>query len=123
MKLSHKWCPHCRKELNIKPYKEHKRLYFNESTKQWLNVDEHVGGSDSDTSTNLSLPDGCLEGLDDERGGAPSLNLDSSEVECELEKGSTHSPAASDASLHISVAEGWESIVFRCQTVPLAKSF
>ena len=68
--LSHKWCPHCGKELNIKTYKEHKRLYYNESTKEWLGND-----SESEASTDMSLPDTADE--------MPSHSSQSSDDECE----------------------------------------
>ena len=35
---THKICPHCNKELNIKTYKDHKQLYFNADTKVWTTV-------------------------------------------------------------------------------------
>lgn len=47
-KLSYKVCPHCQKELNIRTYKDHKRLYFNEETKSWFQTP--VGNSDSEIS-------------------------------------------------------------------------
>ena len=34
-RLSHKYCPHCKKDCNIKTYKDHKRLYFDSDTKSW----------------------------------------------------------------------------------------
>lgn len=34
-KLTHKYCPHCKKECNIKTYKDHKRLFFNPESKAW----------------------------------------------------------------------------------------
>lgn len=56
MSLSHKLCPHCGKELNIKTYKEHKRLYYNDSTKEWLRTEPTLFESDSEASTDMSLP-------------------------------------------------------------------
>ena len=34
-RLSRKYCPHCKKDCNIKTYKDHKRLYFDSDTKFW----------------------------------------------------------------------------------------
>ena len=34
-KLIYKICPHCNKELNIKIYKEHERLYYNATKGIW----------------------------------------------------------------------------------------
>ena len=36
MKRTHKICPHCNKEINIKTFKDHKRLYYNEVSKTWI---------------------------------------------------------------------------------------
>ena len=47
-KLSYKVCPHCQKELNIRTYKDHKRLYFNEEIKSWFQTP--VGNRDSEIS-------------------------------------------------------------------------
>ena len=35
-KVTHKVCPHCKKELNLKTYKDHKRLYYDISSNTWL---------------------------------------------------------------------------------------
>lgn len=35
IKLTHKYCPHCRRQCNIKTYRSHKRLYFSRETKSW----------------------------------------------------------------------------------------
>ena len=42
----YKSCEHCRKELSIKIYKEHKRLYYDPATKSWCNdLDEQDNSS------------------------------------------------------------------------------
>ena len=33
--LTHRRCPHCGKVLNIKTFKEHRRLYYDDATKLW----------------------------------------------------------------------------------------
>ena len=33
---THRICPHCDKELNIKTYRAHRRLYFDSQSKSWL---------------------------------------------------------------------------------------
>ena len=35
LRLTHRYCPHCQKECNVKTYKEHKRLFFNSDTMSW----------------------------------------------------------------------------------------
>lgn len=35
MRLTHKFCPHCKRECNIKTYKDHKRLYFSQEENTW----------------------------------------------------------------------------------------
>ena len=34
-RLTHKYCPHCQKDCNVKTYKEHRRLFFNPAKKSW----------------------------------------------------------------------------------------
>ena len=34
-RLTHKYCPHCGKDCNIKTYRDHKRLFFNRDSKSW----------------------------------------------------------------------------------------
>ena len=55
-------CPHCNKELNIKRYKEHKRLYFNEVTKQWMVEDQPKSLGDGSSSDCFSSLDDCDAG-------------------------------------------------------------
>ena len=55
-------CPHCNKELNIKRYKEHKRLYFNEVTKQWMVEDQPKSLGDGSSSDCFSSLDECDAG-------------------------------------------------------------
>ena len=40
--VTHRLCPHCDKELNMKSYKHHRRLYFDTQSKSWL-----MGASES----------------------------------------------------------------------------
>lgn len=35
-------CEHCNKEVNIKVYKEHKRLYFNITTNSWTKEHQDI---------------------------------------------------------------------------------
>ena len=51
-KLIYKICPHCNKELNIKIYKEHERLYYDATKGIWSqDVDSDNEGLISDFSS------------------------------------------------------------------------
>lgn len=70
-KRDYKYCQHCEKELNVKRFKEHERLYYNKDTNEWLK--EIVEASDQESE--FSCFDG-LEGLD---------VLEDNEENCEME--------------------------------------
>ena len=57
MMRTHKICPHCNKEINIKTFKDHKRLYYNEVSKTWIvqSVSKRTISYESDSSE-CSLP-------------------------------------------------------------------
>lgn len=73
---SHRICPHCSKELNIKTYKEHRRLYYDSSTSKWYVVEktepliENDSSSSSDTSLFTTSPEMSEgdDGMDTEGG-------------------------------------------------------
>ena len=70
-------CPHCKKELNIKRYKEHKRLYFNKDTKQWI-VDD--SGAKSSVPEDSSSSD-CFSSLDEgDTGDLNNLAMQQEEI-------------------------------------------
>ena len=33
--MTHKYCPYCQKDCNVKTYKEHRRLFYNPDKKSW----------------------------------------------------------------------------------------
>lgn len=37
--VNRRYCPHCNKNLSLKTYKAHKRLYFDRVTKEWRTTD------------------------------------------------------------------------------------
>ena len=39
---THRICPHCDKELNIKTYRAHRRLYFDSQSKSWLKAGKYT---------------------------------------------------------------------------------
>ena len=45
-------CEHCRKEVSIKIYREHKRLFYNESSKSWV-----IDSAEALSSTDISSVD------------------------------------------------------------------
>jgi len=45
--ISHRHCPHCDKLLNVKTFKEHKRLFFDRDTKLWHRVLSTISGESS----------------------------------------------------------------------------
>ncbi len=48
LSLKYKLCPHCSRSLNIKTFKEHKRLFFSEQSGTWiLSNESYDSGSDS----------------------------------------------------------------------------
>ena len=34
--ITHRFCPHCKKELNVKTFKHHRRLFFDEASNTWV---------------------------------------------------------------------------------------
>lgn len=75
-KREYKYCQHCDKELNVKRFKEHERLYFNKDANTWM---KETDASDaSDQESDFSCFDG-IEGLD-------LLNdIENSQENCEME--------------------------------------
>ena len=54
IRLTHRYCPHCQKECNIKTYKEHKRLFFNPDTITWYVASTFEPGAAESDSEGLS---------------------------------------------------------------------
>ena len=55
-RLTHKHCPHCQKDCNVKTYKEHRRLFFNQAKKSWyvpLSTSEQTA-AESDVDSSLA---------------------------------------------------------------------
>lgn len=47
MRVTHKFCPHCKRKCNIKTYKDHRRLHFSPKRKLWLGTSSQESDSDS----------------------------------------------------------------------------
>ena len=74
-RLTHKYCPHCNKEINTKTYKEHRRLYFDVASKSWLTVGiSSVETYESDSSG--SSPFSSTPELTDDGGMYDDFNWD-----------------------------------------------
>lgn len=59
-KRDYRYCQHCEKELNLKRFREHERLYYNKNANEWLKETvEEVSDQDSEFSCFYGL-----EGLD-----------------------------------------------------------
>lgn len=56
-KPNYKLCSHCHKELNLKIYKEHKRLYYDPVKKSWVKDDKCDAQGDDQSSSDLSSID------------------------------------------------------------------
>lgn len=81
----HYLCSHCGRHLNEKSFKEHKRLYFSPTTKQWVR-NEYLQSDTSSEDDLPSLPD--------------SLSSDSEsqlESHCHLERDRSSSPLLLDS--------------------------
>lgn len=77
-KLTHKLCPHCNKQLNIKTYKEHKRLHFHESSRSWYKSTPTLECDGSDSSE-ISSPDSPEMDSSSESSGMCPLGMDDSD--------------------------------------------
>jgi len=82
-RLSHRVCPHCDRELNIRTYKEHKRLYFREYSNSWyktVNVEQSADDSDgSEITPPPSPPADCRLSSSSAESMADEDELDPSE--------------------------------------------
>ena len=54
IRMTHRYCPHCQKDCNIKTYKEHKRLYFYSDTRSWYVASTFEQGAAESDSEGLS---------------------------------------------------------------------
>ena len=50
-------CPHCGKELNLKKFREHKRLYYESGTKQWCKQDRMDCSTDESELSGFEFED------------------------------------------------------------------
>ena len=78
----HCLCPHCGHNLNKKSFKEHKRLYFSQATKEWVKS-HSLQTADSSDDDLPSLPDSesdhsiLDEGGENDKAGSRSPSLES----------------------------------------------
>ena len=55
-KLLYKVCLHCNKDLNIRTYKDHKRLYYNEESNCWYHTTDALRDECDESSSDISPP-------------------------------------------------------------------
>lgn len=82
VRLAYKFCPHCKRECNIKTYKQHKRLFFNSDLKTWYTartLPEKRVSSDSNTDSLCSFPSDKSNDSEKELLDEVEVNLDSNE--------------------------------------------
>ena len=64
--LKYKVCPHCNRCLNVKTFKEHKRLFFSEESSTWIvETRDHSDTDSSDISIEPGADSEMEEGLHD----------------------------------------------------------
>ena len=102
-RLSHKCCPYCKKDCNIKTYKDHKRLHFDSDMKSWYVSSASDGAAfESDIEgLSSSLSSSVIEGL--------SSSLSSSVIEGLSSSLSSSVIEGLSSSLSSSVIEGLSS--------------
>ena len=71
----YKNCEHCRKDLSIKIYKEHKRLYYNPATKSWCKDLDQQDDSSTEFSDAFSDIDKLMDS-DSEKSTASCCESD-----------------------------------------------
>lgn len=68
-------CPHCQKNLSWKTYCDHRRLYFNSSTKHWLTQGELDVNLNSDQTEETYTEQLVGHGVCDSPPASPSHSL------------------------------------------------
>lgn len=86
-KFTHRVCPHCDREINIKTYREHRRLYFNETSRSWFvatgnttKADDHQESSSNSSALSSAeeLTENEISDFDD--FDLPSMKGDSGSI-------------------------------------------
>lgn len=99
-------CPHCEKEMNIKRFKEHERLYFNNESQVWVkDIDDDLSSlSDFDGFEALDNLDADIDHCND--NCHDNLNLEDSENEASgsemLNSRQQHASISKDQGMFIS---------------------
>lgn len=65
-KRDYKYCQHCEKELNVKRFKEHQRLYYDKNTNKWIK--EGVTGAAEGCDADVSDPESDFSYFDGNEG-------------------------------------------------------
>ena len=74
-RLSHRHCPHCNKVLNVKTFKDHKRLFFDRDTKSWHKAanPSNEAGKELEITSLLSFSDDNDDGPCEECSGQQEI--------------------------------------------------
>ena len=69
-RLTHKKCPHCGKNVNLKTFKEHRRLYYDSGKRTWTKNESTRAGPSASASLleELELVDMGMDVVSDEEG-------------------------------------------------------
>lgn len=99
-KVSHRLCKHCNKTLNVKTYKEHKRLYYDQATRHWYQAQEEHEEASPTSQVAPHLDDTCASGNESDLdifSGDDSMAEDLNEGDLDLpEPGKEPAAAASN---------------------------
>ena len=95
-KLAYKLCLHCNKELNIKIYNEHKRLYYDASKRSWNQDVVMISDNEEASSEFSSLSEADYGGRNEDHNKPVITSSDEDFSDAEAEY---HHPVASDLPL------------------------
>lgn len=120
LSLKYKVCPHCSRSLNIKTFKEHKRLFYSEQSSTWTisNYDD----SDGDSS-DISIEPGEMPECVQEAGEISFEQFSDASSDMEtISEPPVETPHSSGSIASPSDAEGTPLItmhIYSCNTICL----
>ena len=84
---THRICPHCDKELNLKTYRAHRKLYFDSQSKSWLIASTGKPGKSvqQPKATRVLQPEEIFDPLGDAMDDETNTETDSMDVDVLLE--------------------------------------
>ena len=67
---TYRMCEHCSKEVSVRVYKNHRRLYFNAASNTWTKEDQELSSSELSTvDFDIESPDPPIESSPEDSGG------------------------------------------------------